>query len=227
MDLARPDERVPLAAAMLAARRRGLRLGRDFAFVELDVGEALGDDCAEYLGLLVRRAVQPGLVSEFEADALALDPAHGAFDRPVLAEVKMDAVPQQRFEVARDHRPAARQIDQLDLAVFALVGHPDLLVGQAVAVAVAGVGAAGFLPRHGNAVECVGLGPLGLLGLHHGILLGLPAENPCPNIHFVTPRSAVAAILSRNRVTEWFRTNNTCRTRPGSASSPSASPLPT
>ncbi len=112
-------------------------------------------------------------VGEFEADPAALDPAHRAFDGAVLAQVKVDPVPQARLEIGRDHRAAARQIDQLDRHGSARRGS-----GSPARPAAGGGPASRVSPRrvssrdHRDAVQRVGLGALGLLGLTNGRFFG-------------------------------------------------------
>jgi hypothetical protein len=60
---------------------------------------------------------------------IVADPAHCAFDCPVITEVQLDSVPYQRFERAGHHRAAAGEIDELDLEVLAVVGEPGVLSG--------------------------------------------------------------------------------------------------
>ena len=152
--------------------------------LELEIGKGAGDDVAKHGCLLVGRAIEPGLVGELEADPAALEPAHRAFDGAVLAQVKLDPVPQSRLEIGRDHRSATRQIDQLDRVSVSGMGQGHLLVGKAVAVLVAGVAAAGLLADDRDTVQRVGLRALGLLGLENGRFFGRSVpENLRPDIH--------------------------------------------
>src|SRR6476660_78996 len=107
--------------APLVAFLRGL-IRRDFGEVALNRvqqhGVALG-------GI----ATNLGLVSKFQADAVALDPADSAFDRTAVVQLQLDFLPELQWYVGADHRPAARQVDQVD-DIFAT---PDLQMCFAVA----------------------------------------------------------------------------------------------
>src|SRR5207249_10779019 len=129
-----PDERVAPLISLFVSRRLGKRRR-----VELEIGEAADDHFAQHPRLLVRRAIEPRFVGEFQSDAVFADPADRAFDSTVFAEAQLDLVPEQRLE-ATDHRSAAREIDQLKLVLLALMSEADLLIEQPVAVAVAAVG---------------------------------------------------------------------------------------
>src|SRR4051812_44882063 len=143
---------------------------------------------------------------EFHADPIALEPADGAIDRAVVAKVQLEAVPEVGLEVARDHRAAARKIDQLNLELAAVVGRADLLVRQPVAIFVASIGLAGFLACDRDAVERIRFRALRFLGLDDGrLFLSLAAAKDLrPDIHQTPLRlTSRARTYGRIRVTEW------------------------
>src|SRR5947208_2596624 len=121
---------------------------------------------------------------------MVADPAHSAFDRSVMAEVKVGLVPDHGFDRAAHHRAAARQVDQLDLMGSAIVGKLRLLARKAVTILGPTVAAAARLALYRNAVKRVGLGALRLLGDEDGFLDGA-AENLRPDIHHATPYPSV------------------------------------
>src|SRR5690349_23339085 len=102
--------------------------------IELAVGEAAPDHFAKAVRLLVGSAVDTRFMGEFEAEAVVAKPADHAFDGPVLAELKLDLVPQLETEVAADHRAAAGKIDKFDLASVVAEADAHGLVEQSVTV---------------------------------------------------------------------------------------------
>ena len=142
----------------------GLDLGFG-PFAELDVREAAVDDVAKHAGDLVGFAIEPGLMGELESDAAVADPADGAFDRAVVAQVELDPVPDLRFEIPGNHCSAARKIEQLDVGLAPVKGDTSALAGQSMAVAAAAVAQPARLAGYNDAAQLVGLGALGPLAL--------------------------------------------------------------
>src|SRR6185369_18068454 len=130
-----------MTAVEALVRAFGLCLGLDFGlnWLERDVGKALRDHFAQQRRTLSGGAVQPGFMRELKSDAIALDPANGAFDRAILAKVKIDSIPQHRRERSFDHRPAPRQVDKPNLMAFVLVRQPDQFIRQPMPISVTGV----------------------------------------------------------------------------------------
>src|SRR5207342_2710552 len=100
-------------------------------------------------------AVNAGLMRKFQADAIFTDPAHGAFDFATLAQDQVDALPKLRPEAAAYHGAAARQVDELDLMLFAVKASARYLFDQPMAIVVTMVGAASFAARHFDGANIV------------------------------------------------------------------------
>src|SRR6185437_9822744 len=153
-----------------------------------DVREGALDDGAEDGRDLVGRPVQPSFVGELEADAVVLDPADGAFDRPVITEMKVHSVPQHGLKRAGDHRPAAGKIDQLDRAIGTVVSDARRLAGKPVAVFIAVVSGSAHLARNPDGFQAVRPGTPLVLGFEQRLLNGFDAAvNLRPDVHALTP----------------------------------------
>ena len=186
MEKARPHERVPARrSAVGTGMTQGRSVVRQF---ELYIREAAPDYFAKHRRLLVRGAIDPGFVSELQADAIVADPADGAFHGAVLAEVQCDRVPHLRGEAAADHRSAAGDVDQIDLVGTAVMVDADCFAEQPMPVVAATVRLARFLARHDDAVECVAFRALRHLRFQDRFFDGaFAAENLLPDVHSDTP----------------------------------------
>src|SRR5438874_7435559 len=148
----------------------------------MDIGKTASNDFAKHFCLFGRRTIEARLMREFEADAVFTNPAYRAFDGAILAEVKLDPVPQLRLERAADHRAAAGEIDQLDGPLLTLVGEADLLIEETVAVLVPAIRPVPIFARDDDAAQLFGFCAPGLLLADQHRLI-VVAEDLRPDIH--------------------------------------------
>ena len=91
------------------------------------------------------RTIELGLVREFQADSPVVNPANGALDRTVLAQMELEQIVDIGLEAGADHRTTARDVDELHLVFGARVSHARLLPDEAVPIALATIAARSLL----------------------------------------------------------------------------------